>query len=693
MSILDVGLDRRTFLKAMGGAAAAGPLWALLQARAADAQGDARDDLQRVVADLDFDTQRIFRYVADEIAYDPYAGAMRGATGTFRSRAGSAADQALLLASMLAEAQVATRFAIGRLDDAGAAAMLDGARLDVTDAARRAAATLLTPEAQAGWAGSGAWTRAPELDQLITQARDRADATVATLMSTLAAAGVELPSDEPALPDLERDRHVWLQYASGPQWIDLDPSVPGAQPGTAYATVTDTPDQLPDELYHTLTVRSVVEVVQSDQPTRTELLAQTLRVADLVGTPVSVAHPTAEWLGIGAAISGQQTYVPALLVGDQVFEGSSFALDTGGGVGGALGQPGDLEGQALAEWLVVDLALPDGGTRHAERPVFDRASAAQRAVQRATGELDLSTIGPVELVTLDDDAKDQFLPLAGMILLAVTPALVPWQAFDEDASGETDQLLLQAQMGQAFAYLRDLLRLESMGDRAAPRFYDGEPSVTAFWAAPTAPPTDGKAQVAATVDILHARHGAVPPADADAAAPAGLLAGAMDHAAERMVLEGTLSVVPDPPEQMSFASVGGLFELAEQRGVELVVLRPGDAASTTALAANPFVQDALAAGLLVVGPSAPIEVAGTGRLGWWEIDPATGVARDRMDDGFGAELGEYMAMVHHLASQMMCIVGLGMAIASIAKGATNEAIAWGAGAAGMCIAGFGGGGH
>ena len=147
---------------------------------------------------------------------------------------------------------------------------------------------------------------------------------------------------------------------------------------------------------------------------------------------------------------------------------------------------------------------------------------------------------------------------------------------------------------------------------------------------------------------------------------------------------------------MSFVSVGRVFELAAEQGIEVVVLRPGDdaaASSAPELAANRFVRDALVAGLVIVGPASPVGIGGAMRTGWWEIDPTTGLARDRLDDGFGAELGEYAIKLHHIATQAMCFAGLGMAIVSVVRGAYKDAVGWAAGAAGMCIAGFGGGGH
>src|SRR5215213_2911455 len=69
--------------------------------------------LRAKATELAFDIEQIFRFVADEIQYDPYVGALRGPTGTLWSLAGNSVDQALLLAALLDEALLTYRFAIG----------------------------------------------------------------------------------------------------------------------------------------------------------------------------------------------------------------------------------------------------------------------------------------------------------------------------------------------------------------------------------------------------------------------------------------------------------------------------------------------------------------------------------------------------------------------------------------------------
>src|SRR5215207_4737701 len=93
-------------------------------------------------ADLRYDLNAIFRFVADEVDYDPYAGALRGANGTYWGLAGNSVDQALLLAAFLDEALVETRFAVGELSDEAADRMMDSARQDEATARAKAARVL-----------------------------------------------------------------------------------------------------------------------------------------------------------------------------------------------------------------------------------------------------------------------------------------------------------------------------------------------------------------------------------------------------------------------------------------------------------------------------------------------------------------------------------------------------------------------
>ena len=67
---------------------------------------------------LAYDVEAMFRFVADDVAYHPYAGALRGARGTLAARAGNSVDKALLLGALLEASLVTYRFATGPIDAA-----------------------------------------------------------------------------------------------------------------------------------------------------------------------------------------------------------------------------------------------------------------------------------------------------------------------------------------------------------------------------------------------------------------------------------------------------------------------------------------------------------------------------------------------------------------------------------------------
>ena len=81
---------------------------------------EAGETAADVAAALDYDIEKIYRFVADEVHYEAYDGALRGATGTLWARAGNSVDQAMLLGALLDAAQVQYRYAMGALPAAPA---------------------------------------------------------------------------------------------------------------------------------------------------------------------------------------------------------------------------------------------------------------------------------------------------------------------------------------------------------------------------------------------------------------------------------------------------------------------------------------------------------------------------------------------------------------------------------------------
>ncbi len=702
MSVADAVLNRRTFLKAVGAVAVAaglGPALDALPLEAADATGPAgaptptptTTDLHQLAFELAYDPDQIFRFVSDQIAYEPYAGALRGPLGTLWSRAGNSVDQALLLAALLKESLIPCRFVIGSIDQTVVSRLLAATVLSVAEARTRIAATVLPPDVGAAWNGSGAWQRSPDVDPLFEKARDQVDAGSRLIQDALTSAGVTLPEPPLTMPSSEQQQHVWVQYAFGATWVDVDTSIPGAAAGTAYGTAVGSPAlTLPDAMYHTLTLRITADVVQGSATVNTELLSQTLRSAELAATSITLIHPGTDLLGVESALSGEKHFAPMLLVAGQETLGRPVIVRTGGGVGGAFGGDNSTDGETVAEYLSVDITTPDGVTRSAQRTVFDRISAADRAA----GTVDVTALPPIVLTDAGTDHGSVYLPLSGVTAFAVTTSPVPWNYFPVDGTLPGDETMLVSMGAYAWTSLRDLIRLEALGERTTTRYFDDEPSVTLFAGVPTGFAADGHRSVAAWVDILHTHHVPVALSDANAPIPAGIVAGVVDNVAERMLLEGSMSITSDPPSQLSYVSVGGIFELAGQQGIGPVVLKPGSqvALEGASAAAVRGMTSALANGLVVVAPGSAVVVDGTPRIGWWEIDPATGTAHDRMDDGRGDDLvTEAFILIHEIYTWTMCAISVVGAIVALLLKAWNAALIAATIGVGQCILAFAGG--
>jgi hypothetical protein len=605
-------------------------------------------------ADLRYDLNAIFRFVADEVDYDPYVGALRGASGTYWGLAGNSVDQAILLAALLDEALIETRFVVGELSDEAADRMMDSARQDEATARAKAARVLaplpaadgqtlaLTPEEES-LANALPAAQRDFMERIDRQLEEE----IEVVADALASAGISLPEPAFAMPEHERRRHVWVQYADGPLWIDLDPSIPGSQPGDVHATVVETHDRLPADEHHRVTIRLVAEQVVGGAPARSELLSFEATSGELVGVPITLLHPEAEMLkaagvAITAALTGSLNYVPALIVGDQSVQGKPVTFATGGGVLGALSVDSDAdgatEGDTLGEWLEIDLKTPQG-ERRIVREIFDRGGYAQRQVTT----VELAAVAPVELVEAGE-AAGSFLPLTAVWSIGVVSGMVP-DAYFGEAPQSGDQLADLSRIVHTYHYGRDVVS-QSKAPTIGFRAYRDEPNVTAFVIAKTAQTTATVTETA-TFDILH-RGSAVRPL-ADGSGPAGahplLVEGVLAHVIERAMVDVGAVM---PPELALPASsptgVGQVFEEAAREGIATVVLRPGEADParlTIGEGARARIAAAVAAGLVVIVPERPVALGGEERVGWWLVDPATGATQDQMDDGRGTEMGEY----------------------------------------------------
>jgi hypothetical protein len=438
-------LDRRRFiqLSAVTGLAIVGTAAGstLVLAQEPSPGSGAPDRLADLATALGHDPERIFRFVQDEIRYEPYAGILRGATGTLLAHAGNSVDQAILLASLLRQSGLPVRYLTGSLDSAAVEALMASTVTDV-DTARTWLDQALVTDADVAsgitWVtGAGpvppVQTAAlPTLTQLAEGlAADRAayapaaasqlQQTLETITAALAANGITVPGQVTSLPALEQTGHTWVEWSDGTTWFDLDPSTMG---GTATVAATGPLDELPDELRHRIDFAVTAETYAGGALTQEPILEASAFADELVNTGVLFTHVPAKALGdidLVGGIGAGTPYNAVLVIGPNVNLGTT-SITIGGSDGGDLfggaltgGDGGIVDGEAAAEWLDVRLTSPGNEPVTARRAIFDRIGA----VVRESGVVDPQAVSPAELGDLGGDAPD-YAPCRTMRAFSVT---------------------------------------------------------------------------------------------------------------------------------------------------------------------------------------------------------------------------------------------------------------------------------
>jgi hypothetical protein len=648
-------IDRRTFLKHMGisgvGLLASGSIGSLLGSLSASRVAAATGPIDDLALALEFDMERIFRFVSEQIRYEPYAGVLRGAEGTLMARAGNAADQAVLLSALLNASGIGSRFAQGTIDGEIGAAVLASAVSDAGELGQRLI-DAITGGGLGGRPFTPPETDAQELERL-TGADEKIPAVVgwaeaqlwdmySMLESSLAQAGIPIHNAFAELPALERDAHVWVQAAHGQTWLDLDPSLPGAVAGGTAGAPLATWDAIPDDMRHLVQISIIVESI-SGGTLHEETVLEVSEFADvLAAEPIGVLNIEREGLkalggSISAELEGGTAYVPCVAVGRHVVVGSRPvrfggvpADDPFAGTFAAPSGP-SFEGDSTAEWVQLTVASPGREPHMVRRGIFDRIGPAARAQGG-----DLARLQPAKLVSLRAGAAPDFPPALTSHWLTLHTGTVGGEALAAELQN-TDVPSTLVNATRCWHMLRQMSAALFAPDAGVALASDG-PNVVAV-TVEQVPGEAGSIGALPSLDIWRRSSVALPVADAALTASPGMLAGILPHLAERLLAGDAVRDPALPPRP----SVGAIFEIARDQGVPIRVVHAAEE-----IAGLPFAADALArlgtslgAGRVAVVPERPVRVGDAERVGWWLYDPVSGSTVDEMDDGRGSVGLEY----------------------------------------------------
>lgn len=609
-------------------------------------------------------------FVRDNIAFQPYAGLLKGARGTLLTRTGNALDQALLLGATLEAAGAEIQLVHGRLSTEQADRLVRSARtdpvafppaLDSLRARARLQSILRSLDLPDHWTAQALELLDRE-DSAVGEVDNRADALDDTnrvtngLLGHIAASEPEL-SIHARLIEQARDYH-WIRWRTAPSdpWNDAHVAFAAGVP--VRVEVEQTLDgTVEDELRHFVTIQVVAEAIENGERVERPLnQAWRQSTAALVAEPVSIsmlpaglAGP-ADLLALGDGIDEIQRFELSIN-GQDVAGAGSVDLDgqvparsrpqglsgLSRGLGGALtgGNGGETTSEPALTAVFVDYRFETpGSSQTVRRALFDRLGPAARAAGRLEPAREWSG---AEIARALAGERIFMIDVGPM-----TPALTLDQAVLQilDKANAFSTMLEIAGGSEAAGAWKDLQleRVNPLGHLALIDRFGADPGMA-----------EGRLNYRPAAGLVEL---AVHPL----AREAGAIHGYVDVVRNpRRVLRLT-----DAGWQIDFAAAlrAGVWETRMERALvpagmgaafdtfvafdsstQSRVLRPGDTTQDLEGSADfkARLTAELTAGKIVVVPD-----AGEGHSGWWRIDPVTGETLGMTSEGRGQAMVEYV---------------------------------------------------
>ena len=677
--------------------------------------GEVRAAIDRTVFDLDAlafefafsDIDEIVAWAVDEIAFEPYAGLLRGPEGTLMARAGNALDQAVLVARLLNDAGYEARVALGELSDADVEALLQrslaqrppppaiGDRARLTDAAERLADLLGMPREALLAELDASFEPTPiESAALLAEVGDR----VGELEAALSAAGLDLGTGAGERMRDEARAYAWVEarVSANQAWTAHHPT--GLEPSAALEASEVLEGTVPEALQHRIRVEAWIESKEDDRLSRTAIMAPWEnptavflgQVLDYANAPNGFEVGPIGSFDMSGVLEATNFFVPyfrgrvapgaqffdldgralsPMLAGDQaaaVIQSVGRAAEQGLGALRGIGVGGAEETEdaddifaLVGHGFDVTLIAPGGEETTHTRWVLDRIGADNRA----NG-----------VVAVDDGGIDVGRALMQQHRLVLTTGSVP-QGYLLDlalADLEARRDLLAFTLEQAFApdpdavlgpgavgaeLASDQMLLFDLFDRPLGTAVEAGQGV-GFRSAPSVVAVTRALHeddtLAYRIDIIaNERRSIVDAAGAPALDPrSSLQRGVWETVAEREALRDE-----DAERVVAAADAHGPF----------VALRPGDAIDAAALGLDAEalrnLEADLARGSLVLVPREAPE-----HLAWWRVDPLTGTALGVTADGRGQTMTEYTIQLYDMGFTVMFAVKGLMECEQVASG-------------------------
>jgi hypothetical protein len=640
-----------------------------------------------------------FEYVRDQIALEPYPGAMKGAAATLVTHGGNDLDRSLLLATVLSAQGVEVQIAHGELTPAQAQS-----RLLQIEAKPDATELILHSIPRASFASSPPMRQIDAFTAANSQRRAQIiEQNYSLLNSSLKSAKIAIGLDQSAAQLKSLQDHYWVRAVVDGKTIDLDPGFEQAEYGRKYADVAETINLngLDSARLQTMTLRLVADYLEGGTIKSRNLLesefntidlwGKNIRLAILPNAATEVANDFRATLSVGDDLAGQQVFQLRVTPVDKPSGPQGNNSLWGGLVGGTTGAEApnpEPTGAVLARiYLEVDVRGPLLEPSHSRRFILDRLASSGEAArldpamtgddiagalltQVWDGAVGVGTIDPLYLakttiawINADIDAQNALI--AANPAQEVKPSDLPGPLLSPElltfflSSGNTEHQIQMQFAPQVRAYYQH------------PRLaFIRRGFAVSDWA-------DASKRVSYRegIDIINSPFGfAGHPEQQTALA---MRWGAADTALElRFSLNGgdAFNTLP-------------LMAAANSAKVPMVTIGPAQKAALTSVSVPASIKAALDRDLIddraIVAPEHLIDMNGTHTYGWWSIERDTGYAIGKMELGGAQGLTEYTKLQQtipkqsYIAGGMMgdilrCYMG---GVASVLGGAASKSTA------------------
>lgn len=474
--------------------------------------------------------------------------------------------------------------------------------------------------------------------------------------------------------------HVWVEYRDGDRWTPLDP-VGADRPGVAVASAAETFAQIPDSLYHHVTIRVTAEVRQGQQFETKDVLRYQTTAEALHGEQVFL------WHYFDHDIAGRWRARPLLAIGDQVY--GAMKISAAGLVTVApprndliaqahqavgkdqLGQVTDLfkaddakpaassAGELAAERLEVDFADPSGHVDTVRRDLLDRIGIAARVAgtagtaplapvteignlpaQLATTYACAFAAGPLDPASVmrslghDTPALDAAAALQARTSAAITHAQE--SALTTEVTRGLPSMLYESALTALI--MSQQLAHDPAGSRRM-TFYEATPRLAIAHVGVTIANDGKRIDPSLAIDLRRDGLRVAGPDSPAALVRANAARGVLDSVIEDTLLGASLSV--------GAISAVSLMMHAHTGRVPLLSLH--DLTAIRQVRASADVQSRMMVdiqrGLAVVTTSEPERIGNTDRVGWWTVDLSSGEAIGMIDTGLhGSQVTEDAAL-------------------------------------------------